>query len=243
MTRTPLELRSAEQLIRSHIFATSDFGFTIGASAEILQCIECITLFNRAKYRQEVMCSSLDEFVVDVLSVLNAHRREVEQNAQDLHQSRIGRNENQDYDGFFTFRNITPDPEKTFQEAAFIYATYIYLYRTVLDVQPHIVQAYVASTFVCVTRFSEAHDGNFSFWPAFVAAAEAYREEDLSVARKWLWSASSIGMTSRQSAQYVLEEIWRRRESMSASSGLDAGQISIDWRLVMAELGYEILLI
>lgn len=239
---TPSELRSAEVSIRSQIFATSDFGFTIGAHPEVLRCIERITQFNRARYSQDPRCNSLDEFVVDVLSVLNGHRRGVEQSAQNVRQFEVLGKNHPNHD-LLAIRNVSCAPEKVFQEAAFIYATYIYLYRTVLDVLPHVVQEYVSMTFKYVCRFSEVHDGNFSFWPAFVAAAEAYKEDDLSEARKWLFGASSIGLTSRKSAQHVLEEMWRRREAMSANSGLDPGQISIDWRLVMTELGCEILLI
>lgn len=240
---TPSDLRSAELSIRSQIFATSDFGFTIGAHPDILRCIERITQFNRARYRQEKMYESSDDFIFDTLSVLNSHRRDVEQNAQSLRQFGVLEKQNQLNHDLLSHCNVSYNPEKVFQEAAFIYATYIYLYRTVHDVLPHIVQGYVAKTFKYVSSFSEVHDGNFSFWPAFVAAAEAYKEDDLLEARKWLFGASSIGMTSRKSARHVLEEIWRRRDAMSASSGLDLGQISIDWRLAMAELGYEVLLI
>jgi hypothetical protein len=135
--------------------------------------------------------------------------------------------------------------EARFQRIAFVHATYVYMYRTLLNVPPHAVQSYVAKTFENVSRFYETGGGtrNFSIWPAFIAAVEAYTEEDLSKARQWLDWATCFGLGSRSLARKVVEEVWTRRAALAQFHGVSPGEIIVDWRETMHELDCDILLV
>ena len=122
-------------------------------------------------------------------------------------------------------------------------ATYIYLYRSLLDTSPKAVKSHVRRTFAHVSAFFANSNGNFSIWPAFIAAAEAFTDHDLVVAREWLDSATSFGIGSRKLMKLVLEEVWRRRDAISRTSGLERGLIAVDWRDVMQELDCDVLLV
>ena len=129
------------------------------------------------------------------------------------------------------------------QRISFVYATYIYLYRTVFDTPPQIVQSYISQVFQNVSNFYACSSGNFSIWPAFMAAVESYTNEDMESARKWLTWATSFGVGSRTSVRRIIESVWERRETLSRSSGIPKGVITVDWREVMQELDCDVLLI
>lgn len=211
----------ADRAAQASILATSNFGFTIGADSEIMGSIARITEFcNRRAEGSPVQ--DTEEFVADTLAVLNRHRHSVESDSDEV---------------------STEPPQAAAQRAAFVYATYIYLYRAVLDVTPHMVRPHVSKTFAQVSRFFARSSGNFSFWPAFVAAAEAYTDKDIGMAREWLNGAVALGLGNRVSAQRVLEEVWKKRGELSQQTGLDLGSVIVDWRAVMQRLETEILLI
>jgi hypothetical protein len=112
-----------------------------------------------------------------------------------------------------------------------------------LDVPPHAIQQHVHDTLGHVSAFLVNSTGNFSAWPAFIAAAEAYTQEDLATAQEWVNWATSVGIGSRTSIKVVLYEIWRRREVISQQSGLDPGKVIMDWKQIMHELEFDSLLI
>lgn len=231
-----------EKTLQSCGFATSSFGFTIGAHPEILECIAQITEYARDSSRRAVE-RGVDEFVASILAVL------------DIHRCRFERRSPEDV-SFGSFEDLSPKkelfdaldaeempPEAVSQMGAFVYATYIYLYRTVLNAPPDAIQPYVSATFLNVNTFFTTHNGNFSLWPAFVAAAEACTEEGLVAARAWLEVAVSFGIGSRQSAKRVLQEVWRRRGVLALEAGVDVGMVVVDWREVAQDLDGGILLV
>lgn len=130
-----------------------------------------------------------------------------------------------------------------YHESAFIAATYIYLHRSVSNLPPQAIQKYVAEVFHNVGAFFSIDEGNFSLWPAFIAAVEAYEEIDLVSARAWLDNASKVGMGNRLKIQAVIQEVWRQREMIAIQSHRDVGSVIIDWRDVMADLKLDIVLV
>lgn len=200
----------------SSIVSTSEFGFTIGAPKPILDCIARITDYHRHS-DDENRGHETDEFLASQLTILNQVRHAYSQKGGNL--------------------------AMTSQSNAFIQATYVYLYRTLLDVPPAAVQSHVSRTFSHVSAFFSSSDGNFSIWPAFIAAVEAVTEENLARAKEWLDSSTSFGIGSRESIRLVVEEVWRRREDIACVSGLELGQIAVSWRDVMQELDCDILLV
>ncbi|CVK87885.1 uncharacterized protein FMAN_05299 [Fusarium mangiferae] len=199
------------------MLSTSDFIFTIGAPRCILELIAKITQSNQLQ-PGGISQTTNNELLHEVLSRLNSIQRS----------------------SSFVPNNPL---EAKHQDNAFISATYIYCYRTLLDAPPHAVQQHVHDTLGHVSSFHANSAGNFSAWPAFIAAAEAYAEEDMATAQEWLNWATSVGIGSRTAIRVVLNEIWRTREGISRQSGLDPGKIALDWKKVMYELGCDSLLI
>jgi hypothetical protein len=214
------------------ILPTFDFGFTIGASPGILRCIARINEFRKAG---ELFCDGNTElFLEETLSQLNVCLRETLDTAPQAcqHPELNGEDE------------ITTDLRSSYaQRVSFVYATYIYLYRTVLNVPPQTVKNYVSKIFDNISTFYVCSQGNFSIWPAFMAAVEAVKDADITTAREWLAWATSFGLGNRASVRKIIEEVWERRESQSRLSGISRGMVSIEWRDVMQELNYDVLLV
>jgi hypothetical protein len=66
-----------------------------------------------------------------------------------------------------------------YRAKAFVTATYIYFCRALFNHHPKIVRLYVEEVFHNIGAFYAAGNINFLPWPAFIAAEEAYEEEDL----------------------------------------------------------------
>jgi len=146
-----------------------------------------------------------------------------------------------------TTHATSPEPEHNKMAfhhlSAFISATYIYFYRTIFNKPPKDVQQYVREVFHHATAFFAIGEGNLSLWPAFIAAVEAYEECDIVSAKRWLDNASKMGMGNRIKVKIVVEEVWRLRESIAIDIREDIGDVIVDWRDVMANLGMDIVLV
>lgn len=105
------------------------------------------------------------------------------------------------------------------------------------------MRAYVSETLHHVDAFFSESNGNFSIWPAFIAAVEAYTAEDLEAAQRWLQRSTTYGMGNRQAIRAVVEEVWRRRAEASALLGVDPCAIAVDWRKVMKDMDCDVLLV
>ncbi|KPM38575.1 hypothetical protein AK830_g7980 [Neonectria ditissima] len=232
---------ATESAVVAPILSTSEFGFTIGAPRDILDCIARITDF-RNKPDAERLEDEVNELLQDVLTRLNVHR-----GPEDVHhipntQSHASHSE--DHSAVLEASSCQKSPlEAPNQVGAFVNATYIYLYRSLLRVPPMTVRSYVKKTFSHVSAYFAISNGNFSIWPAFIAAVEAYLDEDLAAAKEWLDGATSFGIGSRDSMRRVVEEVWNLREEMCKASGMEMGLIVVDWRSVMQELDCDLLLV
>jgi hypothetical protein len=213
------------------ISSTANFGFTIGASRPVLECIHRITKFSKDR-QYENTDENVNSVLQESLQCLNTSLGEETKLLETL----------MEFQGTSVCSDLVA-PEQPFQRTAFIYATYIYLYRTLLDVPPHVVREYVSKTFENVLQYFEKGGANFSIWPAFVAAVEAYEDEDKAQAGLWLDWATSFGLGSRLLVRKVVEEVWRRREEISRDLGVSPGAVIVDWKKVMYELGCDVLLV
>lgn len=126
---------------------------------------------------------------------------------------------------------------------AFIAATHIYLYQSIFDLPPRILRPYVAEVFQSIELFYLSGGGNLSLWPAFIAALEAYEEPEVSAAKSWLQTATSVGIGSRHKAKAVIERVWNMRAVTSKSTGQDVGFIVVNWQQAMIDLDMDILLV
>lgn len=217
----------AERSLVSRVSSTPEFGFTIGSTDSLLACISAITIAGK-KMRARRLPSqheadSLDETLSKVFSCLDKCKEEITYNICD------SLNESE------TLAN--------YQREAFIFATYIYLYRVLFDLPPFSIRQYVSEVLLRISAFHSASDGNLSIWPAFIAAVEVYTPEDITLARSWLDRTTMFGIGSRVCVRRLVEEVWKRRDEAAAELEIDKGLISIDWRAVMEELGMDILLV
>jgi len=49
-------------------------------------------------------------------------------------------------------------------------------------------------------------------------------------------------MGSREQVKAVVEEVWRRRAAEAEEMGVELGEVRIDWREVVANMGIDLLL-
>jgi hypothetical protein len=217
------------------IVTAPGFGFTIGAPVTTLQCIFTIDRF-RNRRRHGTPDEEINDMLKDILYRLHQCQEDSLSTIMNFSDP-LGAQSEEAHDA-------SPGLNSTYyQEQAFIHATYIYLYRTLLNLPPVSVKLYVERTLEQYTRFSTIGTGNFSLWPPFIAAVEAYTDDDVQVARIWLESMISCGIGSRVLVKQVVEEVWQRRAVRSEAAGLDLGMVSIDWRAVMQELDCDVLLV
>ncbi|KAJ9645656.1 hypothetical protein H2204_001237 [Knufia peltigerae] len=215
--------QDSDTSLSSLISATPAFGFTLGAGKPILDCISKINKLqqrNAGRGSNETSFSQRDDVLEDVLTQLNSCRRKI------LHSSQA-----------------EESSEVSHQSKAFLFATYVYLYRTIFDSPPANVRRYVSETLHHVDAFYSKSNGNFSIWPAFIAAVEAYTPEDLEAAQRWLHRSTCYGMGNRQALRAVVEEVWRRRAGMADLVGVERGVIAVDWRKVMKDMNYDVLIV
>jgi hypothetical protein len=214
------------------VSSTLDFGFTIGTSAAILDCISRITDFR--KVGSSLGDPSTSEFLQEILARLNTCLRDELASFGQIsteRQNGIGDASTFEHQSFHS------------QRVSFVYATYIYLYRAVLNVPPQTIQDYVSKIFENVSFFSACSHGNFSIWPAFIAAVEAATDDNIALAREWLIWATSFGLGNRPSMRRVIEHVWATRETLATNYDVSRGLIAIDWRDIMVELDCDVLLV
>jgi hypothetical protein len=214
-----------EKLVAS-ISSSSLFGFTIGATGTLMNCIADI---RRLAYELQTGISdqSIDDGAHDILVRLDQCHESLINNVFSESDSEASKN------GKMALYHLN----------AFIAATYIYLYETLFDLPPNQVKEYVARVFYNIQAFFALGDGNFSLWPAFIAATAAYDPADMKAAKTWLRSASQVGIGNRVKVRAVIEEVWRVRETSSVDTGQGVGHIKVDWRDVMRKLDLDILLV
>jgi hypothetical protein len=222
-----------DTLDEAHLAAVKvrdDFGFTVGAPRVVLNCIADITsLAHEAKTAQTTQI--INDKVEDIFSRLR--------NCREMSKATLSRSP--------AFgENLVSFQERSKMEYyhvnAFISATYVYLYRSIYNLPPCDVRPFVFEVFDNIHAFFAHGDGNLTLWPGFIAAVEAYEENDLRVAKAWLEVAASVGMGNRLRIRAIVEETWRMRDSASREARKDKGSIAIDWRDVMQKLGLDILL-
>ncbi|KAF7592958.1 hypothetical protein BBP40_012194 [Aspergillus hancockii] len=229
---------NTELAFASSILSTPQFGFTIGAHRSLLECISTITSISQQMRSTESDTTpfGVDCIVARILSRLEIYRTQIKEHTlyNDTHptSTEIVRSSDQAHEQLARY-----------QLNAFIHATYIYLYRALLDVPPKRVSTYVSLTFQNITAFNDKNSGNLSLWPAFIAAVEAYTEQDMDSARSWLEQSAQFGLGNRLSVRRIIEEVWRRREDAHMKSAMDRGLVTVDWRDVVNDLEIDVLLV
>ncbi|KKY24905.1 putative c6 transcription factor [Phaeomoniella chlamydospora] len=199
------------------------FGHTIGTSPEILLSISDIGLISTKIHSGVSTISSLSREISAILQRLTHAREQVWSQRSTQH----------------------PITQHVAQQRQFILATEIYLQRTIFNTPPSHLEPLVSEVFDNVRAVHHHHPtGNMVLWPAFIAAVEAVGPKAVAEARTWMADGSRTrGMNNRNVVYSVIEEVWHRRLRISQAVRRPPGEIKVDWRILMAELGANVLLI
>ena len=134
------------------------------------------------------------------------------------------------------------DPIIRTHHRIFLLGTLIYAHRQLHNPPPLSLFPYLSSLLDCIDRFVTIGGGHIALWPVFMASVEVYLPEHKRQVREWMDRADAIGVPSRKNVRRLVEEIWRTREHVARDTGMEEGEVVVDWRDVMARLGMDVLL-
>ena len=250
-----------EKTLITSIAERSDFGFTTGSTPELMACImEIDALHNQigrnrhalsvtGDSRSSVSRSSRLPSLANTSSrstglQLSSSTRALSSSLSSPHisqvdassaiQSLVDRIEN---------CVIEPtDPIVRTHHRIFLLGTLIYAHRQLNNPPPLALFSYLSSLLDCVVHFGTLGGGHIALWPVFMAAVEVYLPEHKRQVLEWMDRADAIGVPSRQNVRRLMEEVWRTREQVAGDSGIEQGEVAVDWRVVMESLGTDVLL-
>ena len=201
--------------IVASVSSRPDFGFTAGATSELMWCIDETTRLASKIYQDG----------------LRLHQQVV-----DEHYHRLLACSLPDSQGDL----ILQLHHQIFQLGAIIY-----FHRSVLDSPPHALAAFLDELLEHVKTYRGCGGGYVTVWPVFMAAVEAYQERHLEGFREWLSDCDKMGVANRKDIREVIESVWQRRQLIWQERGASTslGNLTIDWRRVMGERGFEVLLV
>jgi hypothetical protein len=211
-------LSDVTDAILQSVSETEQFGYTIGASGDVIRCISRIRRLAQLRSTGE-RPGLVNIEAGRVLGEIRHHRLDHE-----IHEA--------------CSESLCQLHQRIFRNAAAIY-----LYRTVYDVVPMMLQDRVSQTLQDTAEFLRSGGGSISIWPVFIAAVEAYTDEDMAVVRLWMSHSRRLGINNRLLAEKIVEEVWRQRKADAQALHVDCGLVSVDWRRVQPELGIDILLL
>jgi hypothetical protein len=217
-----------EDFIMECLLSSNLFGITMGASSPLMRCISDI---NRLSQAQESYVDPVlrDITVADILQRLQNCR------ASDMiSAASIDKNDPIAARGYIL---------GTTHMRAFIAAVFIYFHQQFSNYPPSSLTTYVLEVLENLQLYLAAGGGNFTFWPAFIAATEVYTEDRKSSLVEIFSCTNFSSSHNRDNIMKLLERIWSLREIRSAETGLDQGLTRVDWRTVMKDLNLDILLL
>lgn len=221
-------------ILLDSVASRQNFGYTIGASCDVLRTISSIRLFAEKIALGDIPddLGILIQSCLVELSPLN--------------------NSNFDMDLDIPDRDSVLESLPETQQHKFLdclhlrlfrTATLIYLHQAILKVPPRGVRKYVKSVLEDAMTFIRMRGGSISMWPIFIAATEATEEEDQLMVEQWLAISSQLGMQNRLIARKLLHQIWHERSEEAGANGLAPDQVMKDWKAVQRRLGFDLLLL
>ncbi|KAL7809595.1 fungal-specific transcription factor domain-containing protein [Trichoderma gracile] len=211
-----------------------NFGYTIGASCDVLRTISSIRLLAETL--------SLGHVPDDLGVTIQAYLAEL---SPQTHSAIHVDLDIPDRDLF-----LESLPEEKLLEflnnlhlRLFRTAALIYLHQAVLRVPPRGVRNLVRSVLADALTFMHSRGGSISLWPVFIAATEATEEEDQAIVEQWLAISSLIGMRNRLIAGEIIHHIWQERAHEAIARDLSPDLVIKDWKAVQQRLGVDLLLL
>lgn len=211
-----------------------NFGYTIGASCDVLRIISSTRLFMERIARGDVpdnLCLIIQGYVAELLP--ENHTKcgiDLDIPERESVVKLLPRTEQ--------FRFLDCLHLRLFRTAALIY-----LYQAILKVPPRGVSRYVRSVLADAMTFIHIRGGAISMWPVFIAATEATDEADQQMVERWLSVSSQLGIPNRLVAGTVIRQIWHDRAQEAIARGVEPDQVALDWKAVQQRLGVDLLLL
>ncbi|KAL6853236.1 fungal-specific transcription factor domain-containing protein [Trichoderma novae-zelandiae] len=210
------------------------FGYTIGASCDVLRTISSIRLLAEKMALGDIpddLGTSIQAYLVD-LSARNHSELGVDLDILDRD----------------IFLESLPEKEllrflDSLHLRLFRTAALIYLHQAVLNVPPRGVRSLVRSVLADAMTFMHRRGGSISLWPVFIAATEATEREDQVIIEQWLTISSQIGMRNRLVAGKLIHQIWQERSQEAIARGINPDLVIKDWKAVQQRLGVDLLLL
>jgi len=199
----------------STITSRPDFGFTTGATQELMSCIRDITylavIIGRSSVAfHEISVKNLFQKILNCTTspektgiVINLHHQ--------------------------IFRT----------------GVLIYFYRQIFNSSPKELLFLVSDILKCIKKYKEIGGGRVTLWPVFVAAVETYNDEHKTAMWEWWDSADVLGSASRRMCRELVEAVWQERTRKCHDVGMssDEGDMMVDWRVMMVDKGWDVPLI
>ena len=204
-----------EQSLISSVAERSNFGFTTGATPELMACV------------MEV--SSLHDYMEK-----NGHTLGNMEDRVSI-KSLISRIENCVLE--------TTDPVVGTHQKIFLLGTIIFAHRQLLNPPPFALFSHLSSLLEYVALFPTLGGGHIALWPVFMAAVEVYLPSHKNQVREWMDRADQIGVASRSDARKLIEKVWATRKQIAKDEGTEECEIVLDWKTIMNDLGMDVLLI
>ena len=227
-----------EQSLISSVAERSDFGFTTGATPELMACvIEIRSLHDYIEKHRHTLpvVSASTTSSTDIYGSKRPSRPAPPAALDSRIKSLISRIENCVLE--------TTDPVVTTHQKIFLLGTVIFAHRQLLSPPPFELFSHLSSLLDCVALFPTLGGGHIALWPVFMAAMEVYLPSHKNQIREWMDRADQIGVASRIDVRKLIEKVWATRKQIAKDEGTEECQIVLDWTIVMNDLGMDVLLI
>jgi hypothetical protein len=216
----------------------TDFGFTIGGTARLIETIYKIKLLEEQMLATDYTdgIEAMDE---DMLLQVEEIRAKLQVPIEEEVEAFMHHNDPEDKIASARTRTLLTLHFHLFNSAVFIYFS-----RTILRNPPAAVAEYVWQVLTDAMAFAELQQAAVvSLWPVFVASAEACSPEAQTLASHYLLRSGQLGVGNRQEAQRIVHQVWLDREQLAEEWDCEPGQVSVHWRDVMRRLDSDILLL
>ncbi|KAM0257248.1 hypothetical protein ACHAQJ_004486 [Trichoderma viride] len=222
------------EILLEGVASRQNFGYTIGASCNVLRIISSIRLFAEQIALGDVpnnLGILIQSYVIELLPQ-NHTKCDIDLDVPERE----------------SVVELLPKKEQLkfldcLHLRLFRTATLIYLYQAILKVPPRGVGKYVRSVLLDTMTFIHMRGGAVSMWPVFIAATEATDEADQRMVERWLAVSSQLGMHNRLVAGTVIRQIWQDRSQEAVARGLEPDQVVLDWKTIQQRLGVDLLLL
>ncbi|KAK1246219.1 hypothetical protein MKX08_000021 [Trichoderma sp. CBMAI-0020] len=222
------------EILFEGVASRQNFGYTIGASCDVLRIISSTRLFMERIAHGDVpdnLCLTIQSYIAELLPENHAQCGiDLDIPERESIVKLLSRTEQ------FNFLDCLH--LRLFRTAALIY-----IYQAILKVPPRGVSKYVRSVLLDAMTFMHIRGGAISMWPVFIAATEATDETDQQMVERWLAVSSQLGIPNRLVAGEVIRQIWHDRAQEAIARGVEPDQVVLDWKAVQQRLGVDLLLL